>query len=122
FQQRNWPEVRAALLNDDPIILPLEEDLLTIGFEKAIALPASQRIAAVQKVQERSGAGAKPRDLARAVLTGTQLTSVETRQKLIDASPAAFAASTDPAIVFARDFLAAQNDQRQRQRILNEKL
>ena len=122
FQQRNWPEVRAALLNDDPIIVPLEEDLLTIGFEKAVALPASQRIAAVQKVQERAGDGAKPRDLARAVLTGTTLTSVETRQKLIDAPPGAFDASTDPAMIFARNFLVAQHEQRQRQRILNEKL
>ena len=125
FQQRNWPGVKDALLNDDPIILPLEEDLLTIGFEKAVSLPASQRIAPVEHVQKivaRAGASATPRDLAKAVLGGTQLTSVDTRKKLVDAAPAAFESSTDPAMVFARDFIAALKDQRQRQRILNEKL
>ncbi|HEV3141475.1 MAG TPA: S46 family peptidase, partial [Vicinamibacterales bacterium] len=122
FQQRNWPGVRDALLNDDPIILPLEEDLLTIGFEKAVALLASQRIAAVQKVVARVGSPAKPRDLAKAVLGGTELPSVEVRKKLIDAAPSAFESSADPAMVFARDFVVALKDQRQRQRILNEKL
>ncbi|HYM22574.1 MAG TPA: S46 family peptidase, partial [Vicinamibacterales bacterium] len=122
FQQRNWPDVRAALLNDDPVILPLEEDLLTIGFEKAVELPASRQIAAVQKVVERAGAKAGPRELARAVLSGTTMPSVEARQKLIDAAPPVFQASTDPAMAFARDFTTALQDQRQRQRILNEKL
>ena len=123
FQQRNWPDVRAALLNDDPIILPLEEDILAIGFEKALALPASQRIQAVSNVQKAvDRAGATPRDLARAVLTGTTVPSVDTRQKLIDAAPSVFESSTDPAMAFARDLAAAIKDQRQRQRILNEKL
>jgi hypothetical protein len=122
FQQRNWPEVRAALLNDDPVILALEEDLLTIGFEKAVALPADRRIAAVQAVAAKAGAGAKPRDLARAVLSGTRITSLEMRQTLIDAAPSAFESSTDPAVVFARDFIPAMTDQRQRTRILSEKL
>jgi hypothetical protein len=122
FQQRNWPDVRAALLNDDPVILALEEDLLTIGFEKALALPADRRIAAVRRIAEKTGPSAKPRDLARAVLAGTQLTGVETRRKLIDAEPSVFESSTDPAIAFARDFIPAMTDQRQRTRVLSEKL
>ena len=122
FQQRNWPDVRAALLNDDPVILALEEDLLTIGFEKAIALPVDRRIAAVQAIVAKTGASAKPRDLARAVLSGTQVTSLETRQKLIDAPPSVFESSTDPAVVFARAFIPAIQDQRQRTRVLSEKL
>ena len=122
FQERNWPDVRAALLNDDPVILALEEDLLTIGFEKAIALPEAQRVAAVQHVVQKAGAAAKPRDLARSVLNGTALTTVDTRRKLIDAAPAVFEASTDSAMVFGRDFIAALQAQRQRQRVLNEKL
>jgi hypothetical protein len=122
FQQRNWPDVRAALLNDDPVILALEEDLLTIGFEKAIGLPAERRIPAVQALVARAGASAKPRDLARAVLSGTQVMSLETRQKLIDAQPSVFESSTDPAIVFGRAFIPAMQDQRQRTRVLSEKL
>src|SRR5436190_3033006 len=122
FQQRNWPDVRAALLNDDPVIPALEEDLLTIGFEKAIALPADRRIPAVQNVVAKAGASAGPRELARAVLSGTHMTSLETRQQLIDAAPSVFESSTDPAIVFARAFIPAMQDQRQRTRVLSEKL
>src|SRR6185503_5214560 len=40
FQQRNWPDVKAGLTNDDPIIPALDEDVLASGFEKALALPA----------------------------------------------------------------------------------
>ena len=122
FQERNWPEVKEALLNDDPTIKPLDEEMLTTGFQKALALDAAQRIPAVQTLAERAGAGATPSALARAVLVGTELASVDTRKRLIDAGPDAFAASTDPAIVFARDLLPALKDQRQRTRILNEKL
>jgi hypothetical protein len=38
YQERNWREVRAGLLNDDPVIQPLDIDMLTIGFEKALSL------------------------------------------------------------------------------------
>lgn len=122
YQQRNWPDVKAGLLNDDPTIPALEEDVLTTGFQKALALPASQRIPAVQKVADRVGAGATARAMARAVLGGSQVASVETRKRLVDAAPDAFTASSDTAIAFARDLLPALKDQQQRVRILNEKL
>jgi peptidase S46-like protein len=122
FQQRNWPDVKESLLNDDPIIPAFDEEALAVGFGKALALPPAQRIPAVQKVADRLGAGATARTMAHAVLGGSELASIDVRKRLVDAGPDVFAASTDPAIVFARDLLSTLKDQRQRVRILNEKL
>jgi Peptidase S46 len=123
FQERNWPQVREGLLNDDPIITALEEELLTIGFQKALALPAAQRISAVTALAETLPAGASPaKTLAQAVLEKTELGSTDVRKRLIEAGPEAFAKSTDPAIAFAIHLLPSLKDQRQRTRILNEKL
>ena len=122
FQERRWPEVRQGLLNDDPSISALDEEVLATGFEKALALPSSQRIPAVQKLAEKLGPSATPRTMAHAVIGGTKIASLDARKALIDAAPDRFDASADPAIVFARDLLPSLNDQRQRTRILNEKL
>jgi hypothetical protein len=122
FQERSWPRVRESLLNDDPIIAPLDVDMLTIGFEKALALDASQRIPAVQKLAERVGPNATAGAMAHAVLDRSEIAKVETRKQLVEAAPDVFTGSSDPAIVFARDLLPALKDQRQRTRILNEKL
>lgn len=122
YQERNWPAVREALLNDDPIIPPLEEDVLAIAFERALALKGAQQIPAVQKLAGRLGSGASARSMAQAVLGGSQVASLEVRKKLVEASPDTFAASTDPVIAFARDLLPSLVDLRQRVRILNEKL
>jgi hypothetical protein len=122
YQQRNWPSVREGLLNDDPVILPLDEELLVVGFERALALAGPQRIAAVQKLAERLGTGATARDMARAVTGGTEVASLDARKRLVDAGPDVFATSSDPTLAFARDLLPSLRDLRQRVRILNEKL
>lgn len=143
YQERNWPDVKEGLLNDDPVITPLDEDVLASGFERALALPASRRIAAVQKLAERLGSRGSPqstqssqketpsagsavsvtaRAMAHAVIGNSKIASLDERKRLVDASPDIFTASTDPAIVFARDLLPSLKDQRQRVRILNEKL
>src|SRR5712691_7634758 len=54
FQERRWPEVKQGLLNDDPIIAALEEEVLATGFERALALPEAQRIPAVRKLAVRT--------------------------------------------------------------------
>jgi hypothetical protein len=122
YQERNWPDVTESLLSDDPIIAPLEEDVLTIAFEKAMALTGDQQIPAVQKLAARVGAGATPRAMAQAVLNGSHVADLETRKKLVEAPIETFRASEDPVIMFARDLVPALADQRQRVRILNEKL
>ena len=123
FQERNWPQVKEGLLNDDPVIKPLDEELLTIGFQKALALHGSKMIPAVTALAENVAAGADAnRAGADAVLDKTEIGSLDVRKRLIEAGPDVFRTSTDPAIAFAIHLLPALRDQRQRTRILNEKL
>jgi hypothetical protein len=121
FQERNWPNVRQALLNDDPLIPELDEELLAIGLERALALPEAKRIAAVQRLRDRMP-GANAKAMAHAVVEGTRLGTVDARKALIEAQPAAFESSTDTVVAFARDLMPSIRDQRQRTRILNEKI
>src|SRR5438132_1994743 len=99
FQERNWPDVREGLLNDDPLIAELDEDLLTIGFERAMALPGAHRVAAVQKLAARIGADATARAMAHVIVSGSKLASVDARKTLIDGTVPVFESSSDPAIV-----------------------
>jgi len=122
FQERHWPDVRQSLLNDDPIIAALDEEVLATGFEKALALPASQQIPAVQRLAGKLGPSATPRSMAHAVIGGSQMASLDARKQWIDAKPDRFESSSDPAIAFGRDLLPSLNDLRRRTRILNEKL
>src|SRR5438093_4093672 len=67
FQERHWPDIRQGLLNGHPVIAALDEEVLATGFERALALPAAQRIPAVQKLAGKMGPSAAPRSLAHAV-------------------------------------------------------
>ncbi len=122
YQERGWPRVKERLLNDEPLIVELDEDLLAAGFEKALALDASHRIPAVDTLRARLGANADARAMARAVISGSRLASVDARRPLVDAAPPVFEASTDSAIMFARDLRPSLDALRQRTRILNEKI
>jgi hypothetical protein len=122
FQERAWPRIKDRLLNDEPIIAALDEDLVTIGFEKALALDAAHRIPAVDKLRARLGANADARALAKAVLSTTTIGSLAVRRTLADAAPSVFEASADPAIAFVRDLRPSLDAQRQRVRVLNEKI
>ena len=121
FQERNWPRVRQALSNEDPIILALDEDYLARGFELALALEPDQRIAAVDALRQQVGDD-DPRKLAAAVLEGTEIPAADTRERLLAASADEMRASEDPAITFARAMEPTFEARRQRVRILNEKL
>jgi hypothetical protein len=120
FQERFWDDLRQALLDDEPLITGLEEDVLAIGFERALKLPAESRIPAVQALVKRAGTS-DPRALARAVAVST-LAGADVRKKLLESTPAAFEGSADPAIVFARDLLPTIRERRARTRVLNETL
>ena len=122
FQERNWPDVREGLLNDDPVIAELDEDVLTIGFERALALSGPRQVPAVQKLASRIGAGATARAMAHAIVSGSKLASVDARKASIDSPVQTFESSNDAAIAFARDLEPSLKDQRQRARVLNEKL
>jgi len=121
FQERFWPDLRQALVDDEPVIGELEEEVLALGFEKALALPGDRRIPAVQSLVMRAGTS-DPRALARVIVGGSALAAVDARTALVDAAPAAFAEASDPAVVFARDLLPTVRDRRARTRVLNETL
>ena len=121
YQERFWPDLRRALLEDEPIIPELEEDLLATGLQKALALPASQQIPAVKSLLARTGTS-DPRALARMITGASKLASLEARKPLVEAAPAVFGQSADPAIVFARDLLPTIRERRARTRVLNETL
>ena len=121
FQERFWNDLRQALLDDEPLIAGLEEDVLAIGFERALKLPADRRIPAVQSLVTRAGTS-DPRALARAVAGASKVASVDVRKTLLDAPPGAFEQSSDPAVVFAHDLLPTTRERRARTRVLNETL
>ena len=121
FQERNWPNIRQGLLNDDPTIAELDEDLLAIAFERALALPQARQIPAVQRLLTRTPS-ANSRTLAHAVVAGTRVAALDVRKPLVEAPASTFESSTDAAIVFARDLMPSLREQRQRARVLNEKI
>ena len=121
FQERNWPDLRQAMLDDEPTIPGLEEDVLTIGFQKALALPADRQIPAVKALVARAGTS-DARGLAKAILQKTKIESLAERKTLLEAAPQAFEQSTDPAVVFARELLPSSRDRRTRVQLLNETL
>src|SRR5262249_9477864 len=90
--------------------------------ERALALQASQRIPAVQTLAGRPGVGSNARAMAHTIIAGSTLGSLDTRKSLIDKPVADLHASTDPPVVFTRQLEPTLKDQRQRIRVLNEKL
>lgn len=121
YQERNWDDLRQALLDEEPTIDGLEEDILTLGLEKALALPKERQIAAVSALVTHTGTS-DPRTLARAILRDSKIESIETRKALLKAAPQSFEESKDPAVRFGRDLLAATRERRARVRVLNETL
>jgi hypothetical protein len=121
FQERFWNDLRQALLDDEPLIIGLEEDVLAIGFERALKLPADRRIPAVQSLVTRAGTS-DPRALARAVAGSSRVASVDFRKTLLETPPAGIEQSTDPGVAFARDLLPTIRERRARTRLLNETL
>ena len=121
FQERFWPDLRQALLDDEPTIPELEQETLALGFRKALALSGEHQIPAVRRLTERLGT-ADPDALARAIVGKSDLGTLSTRKTLIEAAPSAFEQSSDPAIVFARDLMPSLEERRARTRVLNETL
>jgi hypothetical protein len=121
FQERFWPDLRQALLDDEPSIPELEEEMLAAGMQKALALPGDRQVPAVRALVKRAGTS-DPRALARSVVRESKLAAVEMRKKLLDEPSATFERSSDPAIVFARDLAPSIRERRARTRVLNETL
>jgi Peptidase S46 len=120
FQERNWPNVRQGLLDDDPILVELDEDLLARGFELALALSESERIPAVENLAKT--VGRDPQKLARGVVEGSKIQNLEERKRVIESSVDALAKSGDSALAFAEALEPTLAAARTRTRVLNEKL
>lgn len=120
FQERNWPNVRRALLDDDPIILELDEETLARGFELALALQENERIPAVENLAKT--VGRDPQELARAVVQGSKVQNLDERKRLIEASTDTLTDTGDPALSFAAALEPTLAAARARTRVLNEKL
>jgi hypothetical protein len=121
FQERFWPDLRQALLDDEPTIPELEQEMLALGFRKALALSGDHQIAAVRQLTQRLGTS-DPDALARAIVGKSDLATLSTRKTLIEAAPSTFERSNDPAIAFARDLMPSLKERRARTRVLNETL
>lgn len=120
FQERNWPNVRQALLDDDPVIVDLDEEFLTRGFELALALAGDERIPAVEDLAKTIGRD--PVKLAHAVVANSKVQDLDERKRLIEASSQTLSVSDDPAMAFARALEPTLESARRRTRVLNEKL
>jgi hypothetical protein len=97
YSEEDHAEMRRNINNAAPIDVLYEERLLALRLDRARrALGASHPwvAAALQ--------GREPAAAARAMYGGSQLTSPQARQALLDGGVSAVQASADPAIVFAR--------------------
>jgi hypothetical protein len=88
----------------------VEEDLLSSFIERALALPADQRVAAVdQRAKERKGAPAEiARAVAKELITGAKVGDRENRAKFFGMTASEFLNSGDPLIVFMADLYRQQ--------------
>jgi hypothetical protein len=95
--EANFPILRQSISSPAPIYPELEKLTLTFSLSK-LREALGPDDAFVKKVLGRK----TPAELAAELVDGSSLTSVERRNDLLGADPAAIAASTDPMIVFVR--------------------
>ena len=97
YRGEGLDRIRAQMARE--VALDLEAEQLNLAAQLAAAqaeLPASDPFLQVML------AGGSPDAVAEALISGTELSSTETRQALLDGGAAAVEASTDPLIVVAR--------------------
>ncbi|MBN8717615.1 MAG: S46 family peptidase [Stenotrophomonas sp.] len=100
YQQRDLPVIEGGLKQMDRRYVPaMDRQLRQYWLDRYVALPADQRVAAVDAWLGGSDKAAAERALAR--LDGSKLGSLDERLKWFKAGKAAFEASDDPAIQYA---------------------
>lgn len=100
YQQRDLPVIEGSLKQMERRYVPaMDRQLQRYWLDRYVALPADQRVAAVDAWLGGSDKAAADRALAR--LDGSQLGKLDERLKWLNADKAAFEASSDPAIQYA---------------------
>ena len=100
YQQRDLPVIEGGLKQMERRYVPaMDRQLQQYWLDRYVALPADQRVAAVDAWLGGSDQAAAARALAR--LDGSKLGSLDERLKWFNADKAAFEASSDPAIQYA---------------------
>jgi len=97
YTEAAFPELRQQMLSSAPIHSELEKLTLTFSLTKLRELLGPDDDFVKKVLGKKS-----PEALARELIDGTGLASLELRRKLIDADAATLAASSDPMIRFAR--------------------
>ncbi|QSQ11123.1 S46 family peptidase [Myxococcus landrumensis] len=91
------PSLRQQLLRSAPIAKDLDETLLAFGLGRL-----RETLGADDPFVREVLGSESPEDLARALVRGTKLGDVKTRQALLEGGKAAVEASKDPMLLFAR--------------------
>ncbi|MCR6497180.1 S46 family peptidase [Thermomonas sp. S9] len=100
YQQRDLPVIEGGLKQMERRYVPaMDRQLRQYWLDRYVALPADQRVAAVDAWLGGSDKAAAERALAR--LDGSKLGNLDERLKWFKAGRAAFEASDDPAIQYA---------------------
>ena len=100
YQERDLPSIEGSLKQMERRYVPaMDRQLQDYWLQRYVALPAGQRIAALDTWLGGNGQSAVESALKR--LDATALGSTEERLKWFKADKAAFEASTDPAIQYA---------------------
>ena len=100
YQQRDLPVIEGSLKQMERRYVPaMDRQLQQYWLDRYVALPAAQRVAAVDAWLGGSDKAAADKALAR--LDGSKLGSLDERLKWLNADKAAFESSDDPAIRYA---------------------
>ncbi|MBN8261840.1 MAG: S46 family peptidase [Xanthomonadales bacterium] len=100
YQQRDLPVIEGSLKQMERRYVPaMDRQLQQYWLDRYVALPAAQRVAAVDAWLGGSDQAAADKALAR--LDGSKLGSLDERLKWLNADKAAFESSDDPAIRYA---------------------
>ncbi len=97
YTDANFPSLRQTLTSPAPLYPDLEK--LTLGFSLA---KLRETLGSDDPFVRKVLAGKSPAERAGELVDGTALADVETRRRLIDATPGTLADSSDPMIAFAR--------------------
>jgi hypothetical protein len=114
FQERNWSAIEAGIARNQRSIEPgTEREVMHYLLHRAVELPATQRIDAIDKALEATGDPTPPRQIETFLdrLFGeTTLDQLEVRQAMFRETPRQMIDRRDPMIAFAVELRKLQDE------------